>query len=206
MSAQPVERFKATSGFFAGYTGLAFSAVTVGYMVLSVHTLTGLRVALGMTLFGVVTWMTQLRSRAVAHPDHLLLKNSARDAVIPLTLIDGVTVRQTLNVWVGEKRYVCIGIGTSFRSIFKSRKKSTPSLLGMSRMREFSEMAERAAPDQSAMAYEAFVVTRIEELVEKAKKEAGGDAGPAEDHYSYAWPEITALVVTGTAFVVSQFL
>ena len=206
MSAQPVERFKATSGFFAGYTGLVFAVVTVGYVLLSVHTVTGLRVALGMTLFGLVTWVTQLRSRATAYPDHLLLKNSVRDVVIPLTLIDKVSVRQTLNVWVGERRYVCIGIGTSVRSIFKNRKHNAAPPLGMSRMREFSEMAERAAPDQTAMAYEAFVVTRVDELVDAAKKKVDGEAGTAKDHYVYAWPEITALVVTAVAFVVSQFV
>lgn len=206
MRDQPVERFKATSGFFAGYAGLAFAVFTVGYVLLNVHTVTGLRVALGMTLFALVTWVTQLRSRATAYPDHLLLKNSVRDVVIPLTLIDKVTVRQTLNVWVGETRHVCIGIGTPVRSIFKNRKNSQGSPLGMGRMREFSEMAERAAPDQTAMAYEAFVVTRIDELVETAKKKSQGEAGAAKDHHVYAWPEIGALVVTGVAFVVSQFV
>jgi hypothetical protein len=206
MSAVPVERFKATSGFFAGYIGLVLAVFVVGYVLLSVHTVTGLRVALGMTLFGLVTWVTQLRSRAAAYPDHLLLKNSVRDAVIPLTLITEVSVRQTLNVWVGERRYVCIGIGASVRSIFKNRKKPAASPLGMSRMREFSEMAERAAPDQSAMAYEAFVVTRIDELVEASKKKAAEEAGTGKDHYVYAWPEITALTVTGVAFLVSQFI
>lgn len=207
MSAQPVERFKATSGFFAGYTGLVLAAFSVGYVLLSVHTLTGLRVGLGMTLFGLVTWVTQLRSRATAYPDHLVLKNSVRDAVIPLTLIDKVTVRQTLNVWVGERRYVCIGIGTPIRGIFKSRKNTAGSSpLGMGRMREFSEMADRAAPDQTAMAYEAFVATRIDELVESANKQFAGESGTAKAQYVYAWPEITALVVTGVAFAVSQFL
>jgi len=204
MRARPVERFKATSGFFAGYTGLVFAAFAIGYVLINVHTVTGLRVALGMTLFGLVTWVTQLRSRAAAYPDHLLLKNSVRDVVIPLTLIDKVTARQTLNVWVGERRYVCIGIGTPIRSIFKNRKSSAASPLGMGRMREFSEMAERAAPDQTAMAYEAFVVTRIDELVETAKKKPAGVAGTATDHYVYAWPEIAALLITGVAFLVSM--
>jgi len=186
MSAQTGERFKPTSGFFAGYTGLAFTVAIVGYVLFNVHTVTGLRLALGMTLFGLVTWVTQLRSRATAYPDHLLLKNSVRDVAIPLTLIDEVTVRQTLNVWVGEKRYVCISIGTPARRGFKSRKSSPGS-------------------NQADMAYESLVVTRIRELVETAKKAAGGSV-TAEARYEYAWPEITALVVTGLAFVVSQFL
>jgi len=186
MGAQPVERFKATSGFFAGYTGLVFAVAIVGYVLFNVHTVTGLRLALGMTFFGLVTWVTQLRPRATAYPDHLLLKNSVRDVAIPLTLIDEVTVRQTLNVWVGEKRYVCISIGTPARRGFKSRKSSPAS-------------------NQTDMAYESLVVTRIRELVETAKK-AAGESVTAEARYEYAWPEVTALVVTGVAFVISQFL
>jgi len=186
MGAQPVERFKATSGIFAGYTGLAFTVAIVGYVLFNVHTVTGLRLALGMTLFGLVTWVTQLRPRAAAYPNHLLLKNSVRDVAIPLALIDEVTVRQTLDVWVGEKRYVCLSIGTSARRGFKSRKSSPAS-------------------SQTDMSYESLVVTRIRELVETAKK-AAGEPVAAEARYDYAWPEIIALVVTGVAFVVSQFL
>jgi hypothetical protein len=204
---RPVERFKPTSGVFVGYAGLLFVAVIVVYVGLRVHTVTGLQVALGVLFAGVLVWMTQLRSRATAYTDRLLLKNTVRDAVIPLVAIDEVSVRQTLNVWVGERRYMCIGIGQSMRGMFKSRKEGS-SLLGQSRWREFSEVAKRAAPDQSAMSYATFVVTRIEELVEQAKKNATkqGDAPAATPHHRFAWPEIAALVVTGGAFVVTLLL
>lgn len=207
-STRPVERFKPTSGIFVGYAGLVFVAVVVVYVAVSVHTVTGLRVALGMLFFGVLVWMTQLRSRATAYPDRLLLKNAVRDAVIPLVLIEEVSVRQTLNVWVGERRFICIGIGRSLRSMVKGRKRS-PSTLGSGRMHAFSELAERAAPDQTAMSYDAFVVTRIEQLVEDAKKEAakqGTATGDARPRNRYAWPEVAALVVTGAGFVLSYVL
>jgi hypothetical protein len=81
-------------------------------------------------------------------------------------------------------------------------------MLGQGRWREFSEKANLAAPDQTAMSYQIFVVTRIEELVEHAKKEAAkrGDTSTAAAHHRLAWPEIVALAVTGGAFVVSLFL
>ena len=44
-------------------------------------------------------------------------------------------------------------------------------------MREFSEKAELAAPDQTAMSYQTFVVTRIEELVDQAKRELAARGG-----------------------------
>lgn len=209
MSTRPVERFKPTSGFIVGYAGLVFVAVVMVYVAFKVHTVAGLQVALGILFLGLLIWVTQLRSRATAYSDRLLLKNSLRDFVIPLLLIEEVSVRQTLNVWVGERRYICLGIGSSLHSIFKeSRRKGAPSLLGGSRLHEFSEMAEKAAPDQTAMAYETFVVTRIEELVEQAKKKARaqGVSDEVRPTHKYAWPEIVALVVIGTAFVISLSL
>ena len=123
LANQPLERFKATSGQAVGWGGLIFAAVIVGYVVLAHHTLTGLRVALGMVLFALVVWMTQLRWRATLYPDGVVLRNGARDAVLPLVLVDAVTVRQTLNVWAGERRYVCVGIGRSARSMVKEGRR-----------------------------------------------------------------------------------
>lgn len=208
-SDQPVERFKPTSGLFVGYAGLLFAAVILIYVVVTVHTVTGLQVALGAVFFSLVVWVTQLRSRAAAYSDELLLKNSLRDAVVPLALIEEVSVRQTLNVWAEGQRYVCIGIGSSLRSLVKPSKDRArgSSLLGTGRWHEFSEKAQMAAPDQTGMNYETFVVTRIEELAEKARKQAKLH-GRSSSHprYVLAWPEIVGLVVTGVAFLVSLFL
>ena len=206
-SARPVERFKPTSGHFVGYAGLAFVAVIVVYVALRAHTVTGLQVALGMLFFGVVIWVTQLRPRATAYPDRLVLKNSLRDAEIPLRLIDDVRVGQVLNVWSGEQRYVCVGIGRPMRDMVKRRRSSTsPGLLGTSRIHEFAEMAEKAAPDQTAMTYQSFVEVRIDELVEQAKKQASAQPTGVGPRRPYAWPEIAGLSITGIAFLASLFL
>ncbi|HET6627438.1 MAG TPA: hypothetical protein VFG63_13700 [Nocardioidaceae bacterium] len=202
---RPVARFKPTSGMLVGYGGLVFVAAVLVYIALRVHTLTGLQVALGLLCFGVLVWMTQLRPRATAYQDRLLLKNTVRDAVLPIVAIDEVSVRQTLNVWVGDRRYVCVGIGRSLRDIVKSGRRSQgSSLLGQGRWRQFAERAERAAPDQTAMRYEEFVVARIEELVDEARKR--GAPPDFEPHHRFAWPELAAVAVTGVAFVVSLFL
>ena len=209
LANQPLERFKATSGQAVGWGGLIFAAVIVGYVVLAHHTLTGLRVALGMVLFALVVWMTQLRSRATLYPDRVVLRNAARDAVLPLVLVDAVTVRQTLNVWAGERRYVCVGIGRSARSMVKEgrRKGTGDGPLGQGRWRQFAEQAERAAPDQTAMAYETFVVTRIEEVAAAVQKTASpADVAAARARQEPAWPELVALAVVGIAFVISLLI
>ncbi len=199
----PVERFKPTSGYLLGYAGLALILVGLGYVVLSVHTVTGLRVGLAAVFATVLVWATQIRPRAVAYREALLLRNSFTDTRVPLRMVDAVTLRQTLNIWVGDARYVCIGIGEGLRARRKGSG-NRPKLLGTSRWHEFSEMADRAAPDQTGMTYHAFVVRRIEELVESAKKaELSESSEPALVRRRVALPEIVVLVVSGLGFLVS---
>lgn len=201
----PVERFKPTSGMFSGWAGLVCAAVAVVYCAVGVHSVVGLRVGLGAAFAGIVVWVTQLRPRAVAYPDELLLKNSLRDTSIPLAAIDEVSVRQTLRVTVEDQQHVCIGIGQSAREELRRRRRNTQSLLGQSRWHEFAERADRAAPDQTAMSYQTFVVTRIEELVEQAKKERP-DEPPGPVRRTWAWPELAGLAVTGVGFLLSLLL
>jgi hypothetical protein len=201
----PVERFMPTSGFLVGYAGVVIAVVALGYVAVRVHTTTGALVALAAVFGGVVVWVTQLRPRVTAYRHSLLVRGSLRDWLIPLRSVDGVSVGHTLNIWVGEQRFVCIGIGSSLRAMTKRRRRRQPrqSLLGSSRWHEFAERAERAAPDQTAMSYDQFVVTRIEELVEQAKKEPGGDVPPAEPRSTPAWPEIVLLALSGAGFLVA---
>ena len=168
---RPVERFAPTSGQFLGWTGILIAAVAVGYPILAVHTVTGLRVALGAVVFAVVVWMTQLRPRATAYPRHLVLRNSVRDTHIPLHEVDEVAVRQSLQVFVGDQRHVCIGVGRSSRDRLKQLRRRSQQTVGASRFQEFKGKAEVAGLDERAVSYATFVETRIQELVEQARKE-----------------------------------
>ena len=204
---RPVERFKPTNGLFAGYAGLAAAAVAIGYVALYVHTVTGLRLALGAGFFAVVIWVTQLRPRATAYPRHVVLRNSVRDAHVPYVAVDEVSMSQTLNVWSGGRRYVCIGIGQSLREEIKARRRKEQAS-GGGRLTQFALMAERASTDERAMSYQTFVLTRLEELVDQAKREHRRDPDATHEppRHVLAWPEVTALAVTGLAFVVSLLL
>ena len=200
----PIVGFKPTNGFIIGYTGLAMCVFAVVYVAVSVHTVTGLRVGLGFALAGVVAWVALLRPRAAVFPGVLRLKNSLMDVEIPLVLIDAVTVRQTLNVWVGEHRYVCVGIGRSRHSMFKSnRRRGIAMLFGMERLQKYAEDADRPANDQTGMLYETYVVTSIEELAESARKELGDEPPRGQVRRLPAWPEIAALVVLAVGFAVT---
>lgn len=201
---RPVERFKPTGGHLTGYVGLALVLFAIGYVALAVHSLTGLRVALGAAFFGVVVWATQVRPRATAYPRHVVLKNAVRDTHVPLAQVDEVAMGQTLNLWVGDRRFVCIGIGHSLREDVKARRRRDESTLGTSRMSELTLLAERASNEERASTYQTFVLTRLVELVEQAKKQPA--PGPEAPRQVWAWPELAALVVTGGAFAVSLVL
>lgn len=196
---RPVERFKPTHGLVAGWSGLVLVAVVVGYCALAEHSQLGLRVVLGAAFGGVLTWVTQLRPRVTAYPDTLLMHGSLSDVTIPYVLVDEVTMGQTLNVWAGGRRYVCVGIGRSLgyevRQKFRSQRSG--GLLGESRAAEFGVDATRSGPT-----YQSFVLTRILDLVAEAHR-LGSPSPEPEVHKQYAVPELVALAVTGAAFVLS---
>jgi hypothetical protein len=204
MQDRPVERFKPTSGHILGYLGLAVAAFTVVYSAVAVHSVVGLRIATGALFFAVVVWITQIRPRATAYRRHVVLKNSLRDAHVPLAHVDEVGMGQTLSLWAGGQRYVCIGIGQTLRADIKARRRKDPGLVGHSRYSELTVMADRASNEERASSYQTFVVTRLEELVEQAKREPA--AGHEAPRHVWAWPEVVALAVTGLAFVVSLLL
>jgi len=200
----PIERFKPTNGMITGYAALVLCGFAVVYVAVSAHSVTGLRVALGFALAGCVAWVSLLRPRAAAYSDVLRLRNSLVDVDIPFALIDAVTVRQTLNVWVGEHRYVCVGIGRTRRSMFKrNRRGGIPMLLGMDRLQDFVQKSDRPATDQTAMLYETHVVTRIETLVADARARLACGTPTGRIRHLPAWPEIAALAALAVAFAVS---
>ena len=202
-----MERFKATSGLVVGSLGLAVVAFAIGYTLYAVRGAEALRIALALGFFGTLVWATQIRPRVTAYPDTLRLHNSVRDAFVPLAAIDRVNVRQTLNVWVGAKRYTCVGIGKPARALIRgrSRPKSTMPLLGFGRVDDYSHAADRPHPEQTSTSYPDYVVMRIEDLAEQAKKDAGG-ADPGKVRRRLAVPEVALLVATGAGFLLSLVL
>ncbi len=205
---RPVERFHPTSGRHVGILSIAAIVGLLVYLAVDVHTVNGLRVAAGLVFFGVLIWVTQLRPRATLYPRTLHLQNSLRDTSVPLAVVDGVSVGRMLSVWVGERRYVCIGIGKPLRKMVRLKSRGSSALLGWDRLEAYAEQATPPRPDQSAMNYSDFVETRIVEQVDDVHRRtagAGDDAEP-EVHETWAWREIAALVVTGALFLVTLLL
>ena len=133
------------------------------------------------------------------------MQGSIRDTYVPYVLIDEVAMAQTLNVWVGRKRYVCVGIGKSIGYDMRQRVRSQGgnTLFG-SRAYQFTGQGRggrhgaevqlpglRARPDH---------------------RPGGGEQGARPRgrqprvRQQYAVPEIAGLLVSGVAFALSLLL
>ncbi|MDX6301854.1 MAG: hypothetical protein QOF53_3068 [Nocardioidaceae bacterium] len=205
---EPVERFKPTSGGFVGWAGIAVAVLIIVYVAVRDHSVLGLRLALASAFGGVLIWVTQLRPRATAYPHELLLLGSVKDVFVPYVAINEVTMGQTLNVWVGRRRFICVGIGRSIGFEMRQRVRShgQGGQLGGNRSYQFAGRAETTQYHDSGMTYQVFVLNRINDLVAAARSEqdrqdAHAPVPPVRSRY--AVPEILAVLLTGAAFVAS---
>ena len=197
-----MHRFRPTSGGIVGYLSLASIAAIVLLLAATERNLTGLQWGLVLALVAWVVWVALLRPRAVAYRDVLVLHNLVRDTHVPLARIDDAVVRQTLNVWVGDDRYTCAGIGRSTRSLMRA---------GRSPMGDFGP--EPSSEEQGAGQlgrstprddYATFVERSIDELARAARRDHVGEAEAVRR--TWAVPELVALGVLVAALAVTLLL
>jgi hypothetical protein len=194
----PVEKFAPTNGEVLGWGSIAALAALLVVAVVSEPNLVGTRVALGIALAMVLVWAVLLRPRAAAYPETLVLRNMVSDTHLPLAEVEEVTVRHTLNVWVGDKRYACAGIGRSSRQMLRRATEPDRTLFGSSAPRS-PRLGEGGSADPR-LDYPRFVETRIDELAKAARSRGGA---PPRVRRVWAVPEIAALSVLGAALLVS---
>jgi hypothetical protein len=196
----PVQRFKPTSGTFVGVAGLVVTLGLIGFVAMSEPDLRGLQICLGLGIAAVLIWMTLLRPRVTAYEEALLLRNAATDVEVPFAAIDAAVVRHTLNVWVGERRYMCAAIGRTSRSMLKRGRPGPSAALGL------GMSGDKMSSDQSAgigagSDYPTYVEQRIEDLARAARQVSAADATPVRR--SWAVLELGALAVLGVLLAVS---
>ena len=202
---QPVERFKPTTGAFVGWSGLTLAAGTIVYVLLNEHNRFGLQLGLAALFAGVAVWVTQLRPRVTAYPDTLLMQGSIRDTHVPYVLIDKVAMAQTLNVWVGRKRYVCVGIGRVHRLRDAAAGALAERQHAVRQPRLPVHRQGRVGGTEQKSSYQVYVLDRITDLVAASKARGLEDAEPRV-RQQYAVPEIAGLLVSGVAFALSLLL
>ena len=145
-----------------------------------------------------------LRPRATAYADTLVLRNPVSELHVPLADVDAVTVRQTLNVWVGDERYVCVGIGQSSRELLKRRSRGPMSFLGLHQVDD--RMGLGHLRDVGATTdYASFVERRITELAQAARQARDPRPSPGVRRL-WAVPELAALSMLGAALALTLVL
>jgi len=198
-----------------GWVGVLACLAAIGYVVVARHSVGGLRVALGCALAAVVVYITQLRPRATAYASHLTLHGSLRDTVVPYLAINQVTLGQTLNVFVGRKRYLCVGIGRSVGMEMRQRVRAqgVGQVAGASRAYEFAGRPQATRAGGHDASYAVFVHQRIEQLVAAARLErdrhlerTGVDVDVPPVRHTPARVEVVALAVTAVGFALSLLL
>lgn len=194
------ERFRPTTGVVTGGIGLAAAAVVVVVGLVTEPNLLGVRVALGALLVAALVWLTLLRPRAAASPDTLVLRNILSDISIPLARVDDAVVRHTLNVWVGDQRYVGVGIGRSSRSMLRGSGRRGVGGFGLRHTEHEHDALAAPTPETD---YATFVERRILELAEhaRARKDGGGAV-----RRSWAVPEIAGIGLLTAVFAVALLL
>jgi hypothetical protein len=149
----------------------------------------------------------QQETYPVLDPDGLpTLHGTVSDVVVPYLAVDEVTMGQTLNVWSGGRRYVCVGIGkpVGFDTRQRMRAQRAGGLLGGDRV---SQITGSDLPVDRSPTYQSFVLSRIGDLVAAARQQPRDPSAAVPPvRRTYAVPEVAALVLTGAAFVVSLLL
>jgi hypothetical protein len=188
----PVQKFKPTSGTFLALTGLVVIAAAAVAVAVSEKNLAGLRAVLVLGIVAVLVWAILLRQRATAYRDTLVLHHILSDTTLPLARIDTVVVRHTLNVFIGDARYVCAGIGRTTRQMTGGRRQGAMAVIGL-RQADDHVGATQASRIGEGNAYSTFVETRIEDLARSARRDLPGEPPPVRR--SLAVPEVSALAV-----------
>jgi hypothetical protein len=199
-TVEDVERFRPTSGRFAGIV-LVVAAAAVGLLavVQPDHVLP--EVGAAAVFLGIVAWAVTLRPRISLVHDRLEIRGAVDTVRIPLAGIEELAVRQVLAVRAGDKRYVSTALGRTRRQLMKVKA----GALNMTDSDPDTDPNSKVA----APSYPAFVEQRIRQRVDDAREAGGLRRGSPEQialgqqvDRSYAWPEIVGLVASAALFVV----
>ena len=205
-----IEHFAPTGGRVTGVLGLVLAAAILVLGVVRPADVIA-PVMVGAAIGGLLSWTALLRPRVSASAETLYLRTMLQTVVIPLAAVDELVVRQVLAVRVGEKKYVCPGVGRKLRKLLKGPK---PGQMFMPNLPESMPdtvgPAKPAAKVATSVDYADHVEGRLRDLVDQARTRHGVTryseeslALAAQVRRVPAWVEISGFVALATAFVVT---
>lgn len=160
-SSPPVESFRSTSGLLLGWGGIVGFALLAAESAARSWSLPGLAVSAGLLWAATVMWIGLVRPRVLAYGDHLLLRSPLHDTVVPWHLVDGITVRLTLRLHVGDEVLQTGAVSRRARSLAQGGAgagRSGPTLAGV------VDRLSPAGADHPTADYPGYVETRLREL------------------------------------------
>ncbi len=192
--------FPATSGAMTGVAGLLVAGGGLIWVLSTVHTVAGVRLAIAFALFGVLTYAFMLRPRVQVTAGALHLVNPFETTAVPLALVSRVSVRSATHVHVGQKRYIGVAVGRRTREMVRPRGEiagtSSPFSFGLGRLVPNTASTTERVPDL----LEEYVTTL-------AKDAARAPADPAlAVRREWAWWLIVPAAVLAAALLASFFV
>lgn len=196
-----VEKLPVSTGWWFGWlvvglAGLAVAALLAGDPARD-------RDAIAITLMvALVTWVTLIRPRVVAHADGVVLRNMLRDIFVPWSKIERCRVLQTLHVVTDDAAYHGLGVSRSARSIAKqSYGRSSMVFPGPGAGSFGTEAGPRGMTGSSV-----HPPTEIayQDYIENVIRDRARDARPDDLRPVTAWATeaVAALVVTAALLVI----
>ena len=190
----------ATSGTMTGVAGILVAVGGIAWVLSTVPTMVGARLAVAFALFGVLTYAFMLRPRIRVTSGALHLVNPFETTAIPLPLVSRLSVRSATHVYVGQKRYIGVAVGRKTREMVRPRGEiagaASPFSMGLGRLGSTSAPTSERVPDL----LEEYVAT----LAKDAARESHDPAlGVRRD---WAWWLIVPTVVLAVALVASVFV
>jgi hypothetical protein len=197
-------RYTPTSGLFTGWLGLCLAAVVLVAVLLDDHTSRGTRVAFLAAVGGLLVWCFMLRPRLVIGSTEVELRNAFGSWHVPLAAVRRVSVRAVTRVHTDERRYDGVAVGRPVRSLMRARPQRQRSIgvpgLGGRRMNEDVDAARIPKGQLDADMVADLVVEQLLTLADRAR-ESGQQ--PEPPRRSWAWVELTLLVLLVAGLVVS---
>jgi len=188
-------------------TGWWFGWVVVGLAAVAVTALLAGdpardRDAIAITvLVALVTWVTLIRPRIVAHADGVLLRNMVRDIFVPWSKIERCQVMQTLQVVTDDDAFHGLGVSRSARSIAKQNH-------GRSPMAFPATVAGLSGPDEGQRARTGSSVRPVTEIayqdyIETVIRDRARDARPDDLRpvTAWAWEAVAALAAAAVLLI-----
>jgi hypothetical protein len=169
----PVEAFRPTSGYWLGWFGVVLFAAVAAEVLARSRSGSSLAAASALAWGALVMWIGLVRPRVLARSDHVLLRNAFRDIAVPWHLVDGIMVRLTLRVYVGDEIHQAASISRGARpAVGGSTRRRGQGLLGVLAPTAATDPDVDVTPSDSD--YAGYVETRLRDLASERRAASAG--------------------------------